>query len=151
MLQAVLPIPPSANHLYGRYRDRVVLAEAARAYREMVAVALAPHRGALPAGARIHLSLRLYFPDRRRRDLDNALKALLDALASALEFDDSQIDELHVFRALDREQPRAEVRLLWDALPWHCAWCEPPPVPEATSGVCGFHSARLREQVRRHG
>lgn len=38
-------------------------------------------------------------PDRRARDLDNILKALLDALAHAGVYaDDSEIDELHIYR-----------------------------------------------------
>lgn len=38
-------------------------------------------------------------PDRRRRDLDNAMKALLDALAHGGAYeDDSQIDRLEIVR-----------------------------------------------------
>ncbi len=41
----------------------------------------------------------VYPPDRRRRDLDNVLKALLDSLAHAKVYeDDSQIDVLVVDR-----------------------------------------------------
>lgn len=53
-------------------------------------------------------------PDRRRRDLDNALKAALDALTHAGVWeDDSQIDELTIIRgdAVGRDYARLEVSI----------------------------------------
>jgi crossover junction endodeoxyribonuclease RusA len=112
-LAVTLPLPPSVNHLYYRARHHVFLTAAARDYHAMVALAL---RGqAVPADARVALTLVLYFPDRRRRDLDNALKLLLDAVSRVLGFDDAHIEALHVYRALDRARPRAEVTLTWSA------------------------------------
>ncbi|MBX6770870.1 MAG: RusA family crossover junction endodeoxyribonuclease [Chloroflexi bacterium] len=112
-LTATLPLPPSVNHLYARFADRVVLTDAGLAYHDEVAVTL---RGqTVPPDVRFRVTIHLHFPDRRRRDLDNALKLLLDAVSRALGFDDSRIDELHVYRALDRQCPRAEVLLTWSA------------------------------------
>ncbi len=42
----------------------------------------------MPAEARFSVTICLHFPDRRRRDLDNALKLLLDAVSRALDVDD---------------------------------------------------------------
>jgi len=39
-----------------------------------------------------------YPPDKRKRDLDNILKALLDAMQGSLYEDDSQIDQLLIKR-----------------------------------------------------
>lgn len=53
---------------------------------------------------RLSLSILAYPPDRRKRDLDNILKSLLDALMHARVYsDDSQIDRLSIMRnsALD--------------------------------------------------
>lgn len=48
---------------------------------------------------RLGICLDAYPPDKRRRDLDNILKPLLDSLVHAgLIEDDSQFDELHVLR-----------------------------------------------------
>lgn len=113
-IAAVLPLPPSVNHQYIRRRDRVVLTAASRAYYDDVAFELRCH-AAPPPRAHFSVTIRMYFPDRRRRDLDNTLKLMLDAIAHALGFDDGNIDELHVYRALDRQRPRAEVLLQWSA------------------------------------
>ena len=63
----------------------------------------APHDG--PVG----LKVRLWFPDRRRRDADNVVKAIMDALNGLAYSDDSQVIELFVSRQIDRQRPRAEV------------------------------------------
>lgn len=63
----------------------------------------------------VAVELRVFFPDRRRRDLDNATKSLLDGMqlgrrkGTALLADDDQVVDLHVTKAVDRERPRVEV------------------------------------------
>lgn len=48
---------------------------------------------------RLRVEISVTPPDRRRRDLDNLLKAVLDSMqAAAVYYDDSQIDELLVIR-----------------------------------------------------
>ena len=48
---------------------------------------------------RLRVELLLYPPDRRRRDIDNYAKSLLDSLTKAGVWeDDSQIDELTIKR-----------------------------------------------------
>lgn len=52
-------------------------------------------RGRFPASARLRVVLILNPPDRRRRDVDNYSKGLLDAFTHAgIWADDEQIDEL---------------------------------------------------------
>lgn len=49
--------------------------------------------------ARFGVSIVAYPPNRRRHDLDNLLKALLDSLQVAgVFFDDSQVDDLRIRR-----------------------------------------------------
>jgi crossover junction endodeoxyribonuclease RusA len=49
--------------------------------------------------ARLAVTIKLYPPDRRVRDIDNVVKSTLDALCQAGVFaDDGQIDMLHVTR-----------------------------------------------------
>ncbi len=49
---------------------------------------------------RLRVEIEAYPPDRRKRDLDNILKSLLDALTYAgIWEDDSQIDDLRIYRS----------------------------------------------------
>jgi crossover junction endodeoxyribonuclease RusA len=49
---------------------------------------------------RLHVTLTAYPPDRRRRDIDNLAKSVLDAMQHAgVYLDDSQIDRLTIIRA----------------------------------------------------
>lgn len=103
----LLPFPPSVNtywrHLSkGPLAGRTLLSEDGRKYRGTVALALRRQRGlgdqAALAG-RLKVDIEARMPDRRRRDLDNVPKALLDALTHAgFWLDDSQIDDLRIWR-----------------------------------------------------
>lgn len=51
------------------------------------------------------LGMLAKFPDLRRRDLDNVVKAVKDALEGLLWADDCQVHEIYAARALDRKEP----------------------------------------------
>ena len=93
-----LPWPPSVNHQYGRRSGRVYLTKAAKDFRANVLAEIlsrplvAPFVG--PVSVRI-----LAQPPRlvRTRDIDNVLKATLDALQAGKVFkNDSQITYLSI-------------------------------------------------------
>lgn len=96
MTTITLPWPPSVNHYWRMWRGRMLVSREGRAYREDVRALLAAGGfGKPPPGARIALCMDAFPPDRRRRDLDNLLKSVLDALEHACVYaDDSQIDLL---------------------------------------------------------
>ena len=94
-----LPYPPSVNHYWGtRGKIRFIGAKG----KEFRAEVLARWYQARQQGfgrARLEVEILLCPPDRRRRDIDNSAKAMLDALAHARVFeDDSQIDRLVIVR-----------------------------------------------------
>lgn len=61
----------------------------------------------------VAVTITLYEPDKRRRDIGNYTKLIADALTRIAFVDDSQIDRLELRRgALDRVNPRAEVQVL---------------------------------------
>ena len=95
-----LPYPPSINHYYGRGRSgQVYIKPKGKAYRKCVIWASleVSCRGDWPnfrKGQPLSMSLIAYPPDKRRRDLDNILKALKDAMQHAHVYkDDCQIRE----------------------------------------------------------
>ena len=57
----------------------------------------------------IGVSVTFYFATKRKRDLDNQNKLILDALTGILWGDDSQIAELCLRRTYDTNRPRIEV------------------------------------------
>jgi Holliday junction resolvase RusA-like endonuclease len=57
----------------------------------------------------VTLTVSCYFPDARRRDGDNVLKAVADSLNGFVYVDDSQVQTATVHKAVDREHPRTEV------------------------------------------
>jgi crossover junction endodeoxyribonuclease RusA len=61
----------------------------------------------------VYMEVSFVPPDRRRRDVTNLLKGLMDALEGVVYADDYQVDELHIERmAPDKHNARAEVRVL---------------------------------------
>jgi crossover junction endodeoxyribonuclease RusA len=106
-----LPWPPSLNTYWrspnkGPLAGRTLISEKGRAYREAVLWGLTTEK--LPADslltARLSVALYAYPPDKRRRDLDNLPKAILDALTHAgVWADDEQIDQLSIQRCEQRK------------------------------------------------
>lgn len=104
-----LPFPPSVNTYWRRVGSRTVLSAKAREYRGAAIAACLEQSAPRLGQARVRVSVIAYPPDRRRRDLDNLHKGILDALTFAQVFDDdSQIDELSIIRAY----PEAPGRVL---------------------------------------
>jgi Holliday junction resolvase RusA-like endonuclease len=68
------------------------------------------HPGALfPAEGAWEVTLRIYLPDRRPRDVDNVAKAILDGCNRVLWGDDRQVRKVTAERFLDPASPRVEV------------------------------------------
>jgi len=96
MLILKLPFPPSVNHYYRRVGHKTLISRRGRAYREAVSELLATLK-IEPLNGPLNLSIGLFPPDRRKRDIDNFLKCLLDALQHAGVFhDDCQVIRLEI-------------------------------------------------------
>ena len=100
-----LPWPPSNNTYYRRINNKVLISAAGRKYRKAV-LEHCMRFGVKPFGEeKISIVIVAYFPDRRRRDLDNLLKAPLDAMMKAGVYeDDSQIEFLSIKKG-EQEKP----------------------------------------------
>lgn len=110
-----LQMPVSANDAW-HHDDRTggkVLTNEHRAFRtNVISRVRREMRTDPPLAGRIEMTLRLYFADRRRTDIDNRVKPLQDALTHARAYkDDSQIDRLIVERIFGRDVEECEVVL----------------------------------------
>ena len=59
-------------------------------------VNLKSNLGVKPLANSLKVHIRLYFKDKRKRDIDNYNKAILDSMTKIIYEDDSQIEELNV-------------------------------------------------------
>lgn len=93
----VLPYPPSINNYYGRRpKGGVYIKPHGREYRKKVCELLGDGER-ITYDEPLKVVVDIYMPDNRRRDADNILKAVLDALTHAGVYrDDCLIYDLHV-------------------------------------------------------
>ena len=100
-IQLELPFPPSVNH-YWRNFGRTVLSKEAVKFRNTARAMIVSQLAAATPKPRkitwpVAVSMRVHPPDRRRRDLDNMAKAILDALTcGGVWADDRLAHELHL-------------------------------------------------------
>ena len=105
--EITLPFPPSVNRYYrsprsGPLAGRTLISEEARKYRAAVCSLVAESKLGGPMEGLLRVSVEVFAPDRRKRDLDNLHKGILDSLTHAGVWgDDSQIDDLRIYRARD--------------------------------------------------
>jgi crossover junction endodeoxyribonuclease RusA len=96
-----LPYPPTINTYYRAFNNRIILSAAGREYKKLVKnhVIL---QGLQPLkDSKLKITMRLHPRDKRKIDIDNRIKAVLDALENAGLFnDDFQIDELIIRRGV---------------------------------------------------
>jgi Holliday junction resolvase RusA-like endonuclease len=101
--------PPSLNHSYRAYRGRVVLSQKARAFKQLVADA--SPEGFAPIVGPVKLTVVFKFKDKRKRDLDNYLKVLLDSLKGLYFNDDDQVYGLSAEKRIGCPNEGVEITL----------------------------------------
>jgi crossover junction endodeoxyribonuclease RusA len=113
-----LPIPPSVNHQYATVNGRRLMSSAGRAYKAQVGqlvwlkLAQSTHRSEWLA-----LSIRFYFTSALRRDVDGGLKIAQDAICEGLGINDNRIVETHLYKHIDKNNPRIEISLSASSAP----------------------------------
>jgi crossover junction endodeoxyribonuclease RusA len=82
------------------WQGRIVIGTEGRKYRKAVADQILIQRGAKHLTGTMKVVIEAWRPDKRKRDLDNLLKAVLDALKHAGVYeDDSLIVDLRIYWA----------------------------------------------------
>ena len=89
-------VPPSVNTLWinkpnGRYKSKK-----GKIFEETARSELKKQFRCKPLVNSLKVHIRLYFKDKRKRDIDNYNKAILDSMTKIIYEDDSQIEELNV-------------------------------------------------------
>ena len=64
-----------------------------------------------PLLGELAVSMTFHLPDRRRRDLDNLSKGVLDAMNGIVFDDDQQVVDLHVYKRLSKKYPGVSVKV----------------------------------------
>jgi crossover junction endodeoxyribonuclease RusA len=99
MLVLTLPFPPSMNTYWRNFRGRTILSPAGRAFKAAVADYVLEYRVPKLGDCKLRISMVLFPRDKRKIDIDNRIKCVLDALQDAGVFnDDFQVDELTIVR-----------------------------------------------------
>jgi crossover junction endodeoxyribonuclease RusA len=94
-------------------KGKTLISAAGRQYRNDVITCVVFAFAKKRLAGRLHVELDLFPPDRRKRDIDNFSKAILDGLTHAeVWLDDSQIDVMTVTRCdVNKECPGAVIRI----------------------------------------
>jgi crossover junction endodeoxyribonuclease RusA len=116
MIELTLPYPPSVNSYWRSVRvgnrNQVLVSKAGRDFQHQVRLVVLIARAVKQYSGRLIVEVMLHPADNRKRDIDNCLKSLLDALGHAgVYLDDSQIDKLTVTRGEQRKGGECVVRI----------------------------------------
>ena len=99
MINIRLSWPPSVNRCYRTYRGRYLLSAVGRQYKKDAVVELIVQKAPKGLTTRLEVNIDAYPPDKRKRDLDNLTKILLDVLEDyGIYVNDEQIDILRIRR-----------------------------------------------------
>lgn len=95
----ITPFPPSVNHYWYHANGKHFITQKGKQYRTAVVAEIVRQKLCKRLSSRIGVMVLVYPPDRRKRDLDNLMKAPLDAITHGeMIEDDSLIDELTIKR-----------------------------------------------------
>ena len=111
MYRIILPFPPSVNRLWRCVKGRTILSKDGRLW---FAAAADSVREQWPATVvtPVRVDILVIPPDKRKRDIDNVVKPVLDALTKGMALkDDSLVDWLTVERRPAEKPGRVEIAI----------------------------------------
>jgi Holliday junction resolvase RusA-like endonuclease len=99
-----IPVPPSANRYWMVANNRIIVTPEAASYKKQIFMMLREYE---PLRGDVAVNFTVFRPW-KRGDLDNYTKVMFDAMKDIVWLDDSQVIEIHAFRADDKINPRVE-------------------------------------------
>ena len=104
-------IPPSVNSLWvnkpsGRYKSKK-----GKIFEETARSELKNQFRCKPLAGSLEVRIWLYFKDKRKRDIDNYNKGILDAMTNIVYNDDSQIEELNIKKMIGCGFNKVEIEI----------------------------------------
>jgi crossover junction endodeoxyribonuclease RusA len=97
------PVPKQSFHYTvngGGFTDPKV-----KAWQQLVTLEASLYYHGAPLAGDVHVQLTFALPDRRRKDLDNLSKAVLDALNGIMWVDDTQVTKLTITKSVNAAAP----------------------------------------------
>lgn len=102
-------IPPSRNHCYGHRGNRMYTKKEGKEFKEFVGTLIPPNF--IPWKGDVKLEIHYIFGDKRKHDLDNYLKILLDSFNHRLYVDDNQITNMPLTKEYKKQTRRVHITL----------------------------------------
>lgn len=99
----VMGVPPTVNTYWRRHGNIYFISARGKAYKQVFHRAVTGLLGNPIAGP-VEVAIEWTTPDKRKRDVDNVLKPILDGMKGTVLIDDSQIDRLEINRTLGNKQ-----------------------------------------------
>jgi crossover junction endodeoxyribonuclease RusA len=110
-LSITLPFPPSVNNYWLASGNRRYISKRGVDFRNDVKM-ICPKNWQTTKSSQVHVVIKVYPPDKRRRDLDNLCKAVFDALEHAgIYSDDFQVSYFSVERIHIVKNGRLDITL----------------------------------------
>lgn len=105
--------PPTVNNYYVKTQRGVFISQKGKKFRDQVIQDVCEQlAGFEKQYGRLRLDVVLFVPDKRRRDIDNVQKPLLDALTHAGVWDDdSQLDQITIYRGAHTFDGKTYIRV----------------------------------------
>ena len=113
-IEFTLPFPPSVNNWLRIMRGRAVKSKEYRAWQEGAGMVVSTlYAGELVNTPGVEVTIWLDPPNRRRFDIDNRVKPILDAMEGYIYTNDYYVDKLTVYRGRLVTGGQARVFVEW--------------------------------------
>lgn len=106
------PLTKSNNTKW--YKSRAVTEKKPRKYGEALAAVakfLMFNRRLRPTQSLVKLTVDYFYKSKKKKDIQNLIKTTADALEGSVYDNDFQVHEVHLYRHLDRKNPRVIIKV----------------------------------------